>query len=285
MFVVVAETLSFSESARRLGTATATVSRGISALEEAVGTELIHRTTRDVSLSTAGATLYERVAPHVRGLQAAVRGLPERQEDPAGSLRISAPYAFGATLLGPIVARFMALYPDVQVEADFTNRNVDIVAGGFDLAIRADVGAQRDSSLTVRRVVQHGWLHYYASPSYVTRRGSPRALGAAGHDWLVSNFALQRRLPDLPKSFKPRIVANDFLFLCNAARAHAGIAMLPAFIAGPHISTGELVRVLGTARLRAGGLVLLYPSSGQLARKVVAFRDLLVKSIKRDAFE
>jgi DNA-binding transcriptional LysR family regulator len=79
-------------------------------------------------------------------------------------------------------------------------------------------------------------------------------------------------LLDLPKTFVPRIVANDLLFLCNAARTHAGIAMLPAFIADPHIATGELVRVLGTARVRAGGLVLLYPSSGQLARGSSGFQ-------------
>jgi DNA-binding transcriptional LysR family regulator len=282
LFVEVADASSFSRAARKLGTTTATVSRGIAKLEELLRTELVHRTTRSVSLSTAGAALYERAAPHVRALRGAATELPERQEEPAGTLRITAPYDFGVTLLGELIARFSTRYPKVRIEADFTTRQVDLVAEGFDLAIRGGAGKQRDSSLTVRRLVNVGMLYFYASPTYVARRGSPRSVGSPDHEWLIA--APMRRLLDLPQGFEARVVANDFLFLREAARAGAGVAVLPAFIAEPHVAAGALVRVLPSGAVRAGGLVLLYPSSGHPARKVVAFRDFLVETIKKEWF-
>src|SRR5689334_9766773 len=130
-FVEVADASSFSGAARLLSTTTATVSRTIAKLEEAVGSRLFHRTTRRVSLTTAGKALHERTAAHVRALGHATRELPERQTEPAGELKLTAPYDLGATFLGGVIARFVALYPKVQVHAELGSRSVDLAAEGF----------------------------------------------------------------------------------------------------------------------------------------------------------
>jgi DNA-binding transcriptional LysR family regulator len=276
-FVAVGESASFSAASKKLGVATATISRDVAKLEELVGTELIHRTTRRVSLSTAGQALFERAASHVRAVQAALKNLPERQEEPAGVLRLTAPFDLGVTLLGDVVARFVALYPQVRVDLDLSNRNVDIVAEGFDLALRGAQDKQRDSSLTIRRLI-NAELRCYASPSYLARRGSPRAVGASEHDWLL--FGAMRKQLNLPPDSQPRIVGNDFLFLREATRAGAGIGVLPTFIADPLVGSGNLTPVLPSVRIKAGALVLLHPATGPVARKVTAFRDLLLATLK-----
>src|SRR5439155_25486009 len=118
-FVEVADAASFSGAARALGTTTATVSRSIAKLEASVGSRLFYRTTRRVSLTTTGTALYERTATHVRALTQATKELPEHQSEPAGLLKVTAPYDLGATFLGGVIARFVALYPRVQVHAEF----------------------------------------------------------------------------------------------------------------------------------------------------------------------
>ena len=172
-FVEVADAASFSGAARILGTTTATVSRSIAKLEESIGSRLFHRTTRRVSLTTAGTALYQRAAAHVRALAHATKELPEQQNEPAGTLKLTAPYDLGATFLGSVIARFIALYPKVQVQAEFGSRVVDLAAEGFDIALRGDTGKHKDTSLTARRLVTRGELNLYASPSYLPTRGAP----------------------------------------------------------------------------------------------------------------
>jgi len=279
-FVEVADAASFSAAARTLGTTTATVSRTIAKLEASVGSRLFHRTTRRVSLTTAGNALYERSASHLRALASAASALPEKQTEPAGTLKLTAPYDLGATFLGSAIARFTERYPKVQVEVVLTSRMVDVAAEGFDVALRADRGKHKDTSLTARRLVARGELSAYASPGYLARRGHPRGLASVEHDWLVAPSL--RPLFDFPASFVPRIVANDFLFLRAVAVAGGGIVALPLFMAQPCLATGELVRVLPSVQVSVGGLVLVYSSTRPLARKVAAFRDFLVDVVQRE---
>ncbi|MBX7080702.1 MAG: LysR family transcriptional regulator [Nannocystaceae bacterium] len=276
--VAVGESSSFSTAAKRLGVTTGTVSRAIARLERHVGAQLVHRTTRRVSLSTAGQALFERAGAHVRGIEAALENLPERQQEPAGTLRLSAPLDVGTTLLPEVIARFVARYPEVRVDCDLSNRNVDLVGEGFDLAVRASMGVERDTSL-VRRKLITSELRAYASPSYIARRGTPRELGEAGHEWLGFGSAAARRL--LRLELTPRVVGNDMLFLLELTRAGVGIGLLPNFDADPLVAAGSLVAVLPRARLPAGSLVLLYPAAAQVPRKVTAFRDLLLATLRR----
>jgi len=279
-FVEVADAASFSGAARTLGTTTATVSRSVAKLEESVGSRLFHRTTRRVSLTTAGTALYERTAPHVRALAHATREMPEHQHEPAGTLKLTAPYDLGATFLGSVLARFIALYPKVQVQAEFSSQLIDMAAEGFDVALRGESGKHQDASLTARRLVPRSELGLYAAPSYLARRGSPRGVASTDHDWLVAGPL--RRAFDFPATLTPRIVANDFLFLRGVAAAGGGLATLPSFIAQPHVESGALVRVLPSLRVSVGGLVLLYSSTRPLARKIAAFRDFMVDVMQRE---
>lgn len=268
------ETRSFTAAAKKLGTNKATVSRSIARLESAVGAELVHRTTRSVALSTAGLALYERTAAHVLALRAAVHDLPEREEQPSGDLRLTAPVDLGVMLLPDVVARFALRYPAVRLDVVLTNEVVDLVGGGFDLAVRVMGEKPKDSSLSMRRL-GGGAIALYASPQYVARRGALSSLGEEGHD-----FALHTAGRALWKKQKPKIVSNDFFFLRDVAKAGVAASMLPTFVGDPLVAVGELVRC-GAPLHGPGTFALVYPSSGQVARKVTAFRDVLVEALRQ----
>jgi DNA-binding transcriptional LysR family regulator len=278
IFVAVAETSSFSAAAERLGVAKGTVSRGIARLEQSLGAELFHRTTRRVALSSAGAALYERTAHHLEGLRQAVGSLPEGDDHPAGELRVTAPPDFGVIVLPEVIAQFIERYPAVRVDLQLTQRRVDVIGEGIDVAIRASLDRLEDSSLTMRRLTQAEG-HVYAAPSYLARRGAPHTLGDPEHDWVLFRVPSLRQL-GLPENLRPRVLCDDFFFAREALRAGAGVGLLPSHLAAPYVASGQLSRVLPSFRVRAEGFVLLYPSSGPVARKVIAFRDLLVEAVK-----
>lgn len=276
-FVAVAEANGFSVVAERLQVSKGTVSRKIARLEALVGAPLLHRTTRRVALSTAGIALFERAAPHVAALRLAVGTLPERQAAPSGDLRVTAPTDLGNVLLPELVTRFTTRFPGVRVELHLTQRQVDLVGEGFDLAIRAAGRGLRDSSLTMRRLSSAEFLAY-ASPVYVARRGSPRELADADHEWV--GFRPAQKLLGFPSTHRPRVTCDDFMFAREAVRLGAGVGVLPTFMAESLAATGELVRVLPRYRVRTPGFVLLHPARGALPSKVTAFRDMLVEMLK-----
>lgn len=284
-FVAVAETASFSAAAKRLRLPKSSVSRGVARLEDMLGAQLLHRTTRNVSLSTAGAALYERTAPLLISLREAVGALPEQEEQPSGELRITAPNDIGQLLVGELIARFSARYPAVEVDVQLTTRQVDLVAEGFDLALRASDRPLKDSSLTARRLGAFEG-HLYASPAYLARRGTPRhARELDSHDWVVFRSMrgpLRLQGPE-PIVVQPqgRIVGDDFLFVREAARAGAGIALLDALYTEKDVAEGRLVRLLPRYSLRGGGgLYLVYPATRHPPRKLTVFRDFLLETMK-----
>ncbi len=279
LFVAVAETGSFSEAARKLGLPKSSVSRGVASLEASVGAQLLHRTTRHVSLSTAGAALYERAAPLLASLKEAVGTLPEREEAPSGELRLTAPHDMGVTFLPEVVARFTARYPSVRVDCRLTNRNVDLVAEGYDLALRASGAKLADSSLMARRLGAID-VQLFASPTYLARRGTPRTPeDLAQHDFLA--FRGLKYLSELGLSEKnARVLADDMLFLREVAKAGSGLAVLPTFLAQADVTSGQLVRVLPRYTQPSTTLVMLYPRTQHVPRKVSAFRDFLLEFLK-----
>ena len=275
-FVAVAEETSFSKAARRLGLTKGTVSRAIARLEELVGAELIHRTTHQVALSTAGTALYERTASHLSALDRAVGTMPERSEQPSGELRLTAPHDFAEIVLPEIVAQFLFRFPDVRVDIRVSNARLDLVAEHFDLAIRASVGKLADSTLTARRL-NIGAGGHYASPSYLARRGEPRVFGDPKHEWVVMPAMMS--LLRAPKDFRPRIVVDDILTLRNLVKDGAGIGLLPRFVTEPYVAEGRLKAIMPGHTMGTTSLSIVYPSSGQVPRKVTAFRDFLVERL------
>jgi len=272
-FLVVAEERSFSRAAKRLGVGKGTISRVISSLEEHVGVELIHRTPRAVALSTAGTALYERTAPHLRAVAEAFGKLPERGAEPSGVLRLTAPHDFAITVLPAVIAQFALRYPEVSFDTRITNARVDLVAEGFDLAIRVAAGRLGDSSLTVRRLGISS-TSFYAAPSYLARRGRPKAPWSKDHDWIAHLRLLEYwKVP----TTNVRHLSDDMIFIRELAREGSGIGFMPDYLAAPYVRGGLLESVDLAGKGLTAQVFALYPSSGQVPRKVSAFRDFLVE--------
>lgn len=284
IFAAVARTSSFSAAAKELGLPKSSVSRGIAGLELAMGVRLVNRTTRHVALSTAGVALHERVSPQLTALIRSIGALPELEEQPSGKLRITAIADFAATVLAEIVARFIARHPAVEIELHLTTKIIDLVAEGFDLAFRNSTRRLRDSSLRARKVGSLG-MQIFAAPSYLARRGSPRSpADLASHDWVIYPGFKSLRLESagVTASVEPRgrIVCDDMTFIRAAIGSGAGLALLPTFLAEADVTTGALVRVLPRWTTRSGDLWIVSTAAKHAPRKVTAFRDFVIESLR-----
>jgi DNA-binding transcriptional LysR family regulator len=284
VFVALAETRSFSAAARRLGIPKSTVSRAIARLEDAIDVQLVHRTTRQVALSTAGTALYEKVAAPLASLRESVGDLPAQEEQLSGVIRVTAPLDFGAAILAEVVPRFTTRHPSVEVELVLTNAHLDLVAEGIDLALRFAVARLKDSSLSARRLCGSA-LQLFASPAYLARRGTPRSpRDLDGHDWVRfrGTTRLELRSGDETAEVEPRgrIVANDMMFMHAALLQDAGIAALPTFLAGDDVATGRLIRVLPRWTTLPAHLWLVRPGGRDVPRKVATFVELLLEDVR-----
>ncbi len=282
IFEAVARTASFSAAARELRLPKSSVSRGVARLEGDLGVQLLIRTTRQVSITAAGTALYDRTAPLLRSMSAAIGELPEGQEEPSGTLRVTAPVDLGGALLAEVVTRYTARYPAVSVELHLTGRVVDLVAERFDVALRVGMKLE-DSSLVVRRVTPIV-LRLFASPLYLARRGTPRSeADLAGHEWVVFRSGPQKLRVTGAREVagsQGRIECDDLLFVRDAVRAGAGLGLLPEFLAESQVAAGTLVRVLPRFERQAGQLHVVTPAAKHVPRKVVAFRDLVVELLR-----
>jgi DNA-binding transcriptional LysR family regulator len=278
VFVAVAETWSLSAAARKLGLPKSSVSRGLTALEASLGVKLLHRSTRKVSLTTAGTAFYEKVRPWVAALADLTASLPEQEVEPSGTLRFTTPVDLGHTFLGPLVARFCERYPAIQLDIRPTNRFVDLEGEGFDAALRVAVQLT-DSTLVARRLCGLD-MGLYAAPTYLARRGSPQAPEAvAAHDWLSlgPRELLPHPLTSMPR---PRLVTDDLLFLHRALQEGLGLGLLPTYLAQQDVLSGRLVRLLESWSPWPRNLYFVHPRSEHVPRKVVALRDFLVTFLK-----
>jgi DNA-binding transcriptional LysR family regulator len=277
VFCEVAEQTSFSKAAKRLGIAKGTVSRSIAQLESLLEVELIHRTTHHVSLSTAGVELFARTRSHLVALKAAVQELPELDEEPSGLLRITTTHDFGTILLPPLLAAFSRRYPGIRFDVRLTQEVVDLVKEGYDLAIRGGTGPMKDSTLTIRPLYRSSTA-FYAAPSYVARRGRTQRVGDEHHTWIIHG-AMARFLPLGSETI--RFMVDNFQLARDLARDGMGIAVLPSFVARDYVRDGLLEELsIPDASVMNSELVLLYPSSGQLPKKVSSFRDFLIEAFR-----
>ena len=277
LFATVAELSSFSKAAAKLGVRRSSVSRAVASLERALDVQLFSRTTRRVALTTAGKTLYAKVAPQLAALRDAVGSLPEREAEPSGALRITAPNDLGAILLPDVFAGFALRYPAVQLDVRLSNRRVDLVDEGFDVAIRVAAGRMSDSSLVAKRI-GNADLHIYASPQYIAAHGTPRTNDdALRHHWIT--FPNAAPPPPLPRPKAPRMITDDIRLVHEMVRAGLGLGALPTFLASEDVAGGRLVRVLPRLSLRSGAVYLVHPPSKHVPRKVTAFRDYLLERL------
>jgi len=282
-FVRVVENSGFAKAARELGVPTSTVSRAVQRLEDAVGVRLLHRTTRNLSVTSEGHAFHQRVSPLVASLRDATRTLGSGSKEPEGLLRLTAPNDIGSAFLSEEVVRFCERYPLLRVELILTNRKLNLVSDGIDLAVRA--GRLESSSLVARKV---GTLHVelYAAPSYAERHRLPTTLpellrhqiiGFAAREGKVS-WQLEGPRGQESVELSCRIACDDFGFVRAAAVAGGGIGLLPRTIALSDVASGRLVRVLPDYGQKGAALYVVYPSARQVPTKVSLFRDFLAKS-------
>jgi DNA-binding transcriptional LysR family regulator len=283
VFVRVVDRGGFASAARELGVPTSTVSRTVRRLEEIVGSRLLHRTTRSVRPTAEGRELFANVAGAVGTLQTAARGLEPVSRRPKGKLRVTAPNDVGSTFLADIVAEFADRHPLVQVELILTNRTLNLVDEGIDLAIRA--GPLADSSLVARKV---GDLEaaLCASPRYVEKHGTPETLGdLADHRLVVfrakdleTTWTLRGPEGDEEVRVRGRVGGDDFMFVRAIILAGGGIGLLPRIVSAQDEQDGRLVRVLPQYEMQSGPLHVVYPSGQNLPARVTAFRDFVLEA-------
>jgi DNA-binding transcriptional LysR family regulator len=283
VFVRVVQAGGFSAAARRLGMPKSTVSRKVSDLEERIGARLLQRTTRKLGLTDAGRVYYERTARIVGEIDNADQAVGRLQTAPRGELRVTAPASFG--MLGPIVAKYLERYPEVQVDIVCTDRRVDLVEERFDVAIRA--GELADSSL-IARSLGKAKLVFVAAPGYCRHHGAPQTpadlrehacIAFGGYEtpnlWILESGGKRREV-----RVTPRLTANDFEVLRDATVAGAGIACLPEVLCAVDVHKGRLRRVLPDWSSAEVPVHALYSRARHLSPKVAAFLDLVAKELR-----
>jgi DNA-binding transcriptional LysR family regulator len=256
VFVRVVETGSFSAAARRLGSPKATVSAKVARLEKRLGLSLIQRTTRKMRVTEAGEHYFRHCADAIREVEVAEAALQSTSGKPSGVLKVTAPVDLGHTLLPRIVHAYAARYPDISVELLVTNRVVDLVGEGIDLAIRAAQVLQ-DSSLIAQRFFEME-SNLWASPHYLQRLGAlahPRDLKRARFLGFLprSSMVLTNGKSDVEVSTTGLLRADDFETLKALALLEEGITWLPDFLAKEAAEAGTLVPVLPQWRPKERG--------------------------------
>mgnify|MGYP001221504199 CR=1 FL=1 len=284
-FLMVAEHKSFSAAARMLGTTPASVTRTVAALEERLGLQLLLRTTRQVSLTSAGAVYAARVAPLVEGLTKATEETRDLQKVTTGSLRISAPMSLGLKVLPRILSQFALVHPTTTVAVDLSDRFVDIVEEDYDLAIRIS-GPPTDKSTIWRKICLVPRV-LVASPEFLARNGTPeRPEDLVGMECLSYHDKRQTEVWSLTRSgitrsieAKGRFSVNNGDFLARLAVAGEGIALLPRFIVEDDLKAGRLVTVLDQWSAPEIWLTLYYPPYEYLPLKVATFSDFFETNV------
>ena len=266
-FVRVVETGGFSRAAERMGMAKSIVSRRVARLEEQLGARLLTRSAQGAQPTDVGQAYFERAANILAELDAAEEVVAEATTQIAGPIRLTAPLSFGVQYLAPALAEFAADHPRVELDISFDDRNVDLIAGGYDLAVR--MGTLRDSSLIARKIAPSRRVPV-ASPAYLDRKDRPaHPRDLARHDVLL--YGNEQWRFRVGKSWEhvrvqPRLRADNGEMLRAAAVAGLGICILPSFIAAPALETRALEPLLRDYPLEEGALHAVRPSRATTAR-------------------
>ncbi len=281
-FLSVAENRSFSQAARALGLSKSLISRQISGLEGELGVRLVSRTTRRLSLTEAGQAYAERCQRILADLEEADRAVGNLQAAPRGRLKITAPMSFGTLHLAPALPRFLERFPEVGLDLSLSDRIVDLIEEGFDLAIR--IGRLNESSLIAKRLCAMPRV-VCASPDYLKRHGVPQLPSDLArhccftHSELAQEWRLQNALGRLESvEVKGSVRANNGEALRDLALSGLGIVYLPSFFIGPDLRAKRLIPLLEAYTPQDSALYAVYPHSRHLSPKVRAFLDFLAQS-------
>jgi DNA-binding transcriptional LysR family regulator len=280
-FVFAARSNSFSGAARHLRVSRAMVSRRISELENHVGVRLFHRTTRELSLTSAGRQYFEFCSQTLQALEHQDETLSDMQQEPKGLLRIVAARPFGIHHLGAAVADFQKSYPELRIEMELTSGNLvttQLIQFGFDLGI--GLAPAPKSRIVARRIADFGFI-LCAAPDYLKTRGVPGSLHQlAQHACLINprhnptgTWEFSRHGKRLKQKIPATLSITNIRALRDAALHGAGIALLPSYCVNNDLREGRLIRVLERYSMTRGTIFALYPHFRMIPAKVKVFTD------------
>lgn len=289
VFTAVVDAGSFIGAAEPLGMSRAAVSRHVAELEARLGVRLLHRTTRRLSLTPEGEVFHARCKALLDGVEEAEAEITVRSGEAAGVLKLNVPLSFGLLHLAPLWSEFMALHPQITLDVTLSDRLVDLVEEGFDMAVR--IARLPSSSLVSRRLASTRMV-LCASPAYLRQRGMPaRPSELTQHDVMAySLFSMGENWeftgPDGPVAVRvaPRMRTNSGDTCRVAALRHRGIVLQPAFLVGADLLSGALVEVLPAYRSIDLGIYAVYPSRKFVAPKVRLMVDFLAEAFRMQAW-
>jgi DNA-binding transcriptional LysR family regulator len=284
IFVAAVTDGSFTAAADRLGTDKARVSRIVSRMEKKLGAQLFTRSTRRLNVTEVGRDYFERAMCILTAAEAAETAVAQQSREPKGLLKLTAGSEFGTMVVDEWIGAFLRMAPMVTVEAEYTNRLVDIIHEGFNVAIR--VGELEDSGLSARKL---GEVSYglYAAPGYLKRGPTLSTVGDLTHHSLImkttrgrSNWVLVNGENTEKVTVSPRCAVNSTITAKNLALAGLGITHLPRFLAEPYVAAGTLTCVLPGWAEAPAPVHAVFPSSRYMDPKVRSFVDLCLSAFK-----
>lgn len=280
-FFNVAETGSFARAAQRLQSSKSIVSRRVSRLETTLNALLLQRTARGTHLTEAGQTYYEQARAALTQLETAAESLSDSVHDLSGPIRITAPLNFGVRYVAPVLAEFVVMYPKIELDVSFEDRMVDLAGEGFDLGIR--LGALGDSSM-IARTLGRSKRTVVASPDYLARHDAitrPEDLANCA----ILHYSSSRTI-DLWRyestegggtiKVRPRHVSNSATQLMLWAKAGLGVTLLPTYITGEALQSGEAVQILPEVEWGSTLISVLMPQGRSAPRRIRTLVDFLV---------
>jgi DNA-binding transcriptional LysR family regulator len=287
IFLKAAETLSFSQAANALGLGAPAVSRSIARLEERLGVSLFVRTTRKVRLTDDGQLYFEQCRQALQQINDVEETIRGQRRVPQGRLRVSVPTTYGHYRIIPLLAAFAKLYPGIIIELNVSNRNIDFVEEGYDVAIR--LGDLSDNRLVARKL-ETAKLGVYASQDYLTQNPAPKSPMELVHHKLITfeRPSTGRAMPwlfsdqgqDIEHAPKAQVGFSDDVLACvRYARHGGGLVQTYDFIVAEDVAAGKLVEVLKNFRGRSRSFSILYPQNRHMSPRVRAFVDYMVQNI------
>lgn len=285
VFTKVVETESLTKAGRVLGLPKSTVSRRVSRLEEHLGAQLLHRSTRAVTVTQDGALFFEYCLRSMGVLRDGERALQSQQHHPQGVVRIAIPYVLGHSLVGPLLAQFLELYPDVRLVSVLSDDAVGLLRSGFDVALA--VGPLADSGLVAVKLGTTG-SGAFGAPEYFERKGTPQNhVELPRFDLLATGTVDRRHKWTLHKGdhvvsveFSPKLVCNDLLLLRQATVSGLGIADLPAFLCKHDLAEGRLVEVLPGWKTSDVSFFAVFADPKGVPLRIRTVIDFLVENLR-----
>ncbi|MCA1654078.1 MAG: LysR family transcriptional regulator [Sphingomicrobium sp.] len=285
VFTKIVETESLTKAGRLLGMPKSTVSRRVTRLEEHLGAQLLHRSSRAVTITQDGALFFEFCLRSIGVLRDGERALQSQACQPQGVVRIALPYLLGQELVCPLLASYLELYPDVRLVTVLSDDAVGLLRSGFDVALA--VGPLADSGLVAIKLGESR-CGAFAAPGFTERNGAPQSpvelprfdLLAAGAIERRQKWTLRRDSEEVAVEFTPKLVCNDLLFLRDAALAGLGVANLPALLCKEDLAAERLIEILPGWSTPDMSFFALFADPKAVPVRVRSLIDFLVERLR-----